>query len=113
MEALGITRHRTGMLIQASGQTDTFRFGGGANRVKGLSHHAWHVDEEKVELHFAGNDAAHVEQILDQLGLGSSTALDRRQCTCGFLAMPVCSTFTQPSIAAKGVRNSCETTERN
>ena len=74
------------------------------------------VNRPDVETHLAGGDAAHVEQILDELGLRARVALDRLEpraqlgLACGARRRKTCD---QPRIAVSGVRSSWERFARN
>ena len=68
-----------------------------------------------VEPHFSGNDAAHVQQIFDQLGL--RRALRRMTSSPSIrsasLDSPTFKSSAQPRMALSGVRISCERLARN
>ena len=48
-----------------------------AHRLNRFSHNSREVDALNVKTHFSRNDATHVQQIFDDLGLNTSVTLDR------------------------------------
>ena len=53
-----------------------FRVGGGADGIDSGLDNGGEIDAFDVEADFAGNDAAHIEQVADDLGLGTGVAFD-------------------------------------
>ena len=80
------------------------------------SMNATRLDRLHVEPHLAGDDAAHVEQVFDQLRLHAGVALDRLEALAADRrrrCVPRRSTCDQPRIALSGVRSSCDSVARN
>ena len=74
------------------------------------------VDRLDVEAHLARGDPAHVEQVVDELGLHARVALDGLEAASVVRRGPSAPrrrTCDQPRIALSGVRSSCESVARN
>ena len=74
---VGIAGDRAGARIEDLAQANPLGFGRRPDRVDGRIDHAGQIGPLHVEPHLAGDDAAHVEQVLDELRLGARVALDR------------------------------------
>jgi len=64
---------------KAGGEADVFCGGGGADGVDRGGDDGDEVDAFDVKTDLAGGDAAHVEEVLDELGLNAGVALDDRE----------------------------------
>ena len=96
-------------------EPDIFGLGRGADRLDRRSMNDAGVDRLDVEPHLAGDDPAHVEQVLDELRLHARVALDdlEPRAHVARRRLPRRSTCDQPRIALSGVRSSCESVARN
>ena len=93
-----------------------FALGGRPHHVERRVDDLRQVDRPDLEPQLAGDDARHVEHVLDELRLRLGVALDgsraRAPCSAGS-TFAERSTRAQPSMALSGVRSSCETVARN
>ena len=81
----------------------------------GLKYHV-DLDWSRLQAESAGDDAGHIENVVNQprLGLRRSVRITSTACCIwAFESVPRTSMCAHPRIAVKGVRNSCEIVARN
>ncbi len=81
LQPVGVGRHDAGLRVEVALDADLARVGGRLHGVDGGLGDRMRRQYLHFQPHLAGGDAAHVEQILDQLGLGAGVALDGLQAT--------------------------------
>ena len=76
LEPPGITHHPGYLGLEVKHQFDAFGLGGQMDAFHGGLDHTLKVNGLYVHVQFAGNDPGDIEQILHELGLNASIALD-------------------------------------
>ncbi len=74
LQPAGIAGHHGRASLVGAVDVDVAGVGGRAHRFDGRVHHRPGRQRRHFQLHLAGGDAAHVQQVLDQLGLGAGVA---------------------------------------
>lgn len=85
LESGAIAHHLESPRSDVGEDADFFEGGGGMNGVDGSGDDGGEIDALDGEADFAGGDAAHVEEILDELGLNAGVAFDDVEAVGEFL----------------------------
>ena len=97
LETVAVAGHRPRPGIERRMHADALGIGGVLRRLHGRLHDEREVQLLDLQQDFAGDDFAHVEQVLDNQRLGAGVALDRADALLDVLLIPAVGEDARPA----------------